>query len=100
MAGMIKVDPQMLEQAATKIDSLVGQYEQQYKTVFSKFDALKACWDGSDNLAYVTQVKGFEEKFINMQTEMQNYAKFLKDSAKAYRNAQQEIAQSAKKLTN
>lgn len=100
MAGKIKVNPQTLEQASTKIQGLVDQYEQQYKDVFKKIEALKACWDGSDNLAYVEQVKGFEEDFKNMAKEMDNYAKFLKDSANAYRSVQQQVAQNAKKLTN
>ena len=35
-----------------------------------------------------------------MAKEMDNYAKFLKDSANAYRSVQQQVAQNAKKLTN
>ena len=70
------------------------------KLADKKIEALKNCWDGSDNLAYVDQVKGFEDDFKKMAKEMENYSKFLKDSANTYRSTQQRIAQNAKKLQN
>lgn len=100
MSGKIKVDPAMLDQAAKTIDGYVGEYEKLYKEVFQKVEALKGDWDGADSLAFIEQVNGFKNDFDNMSKEMKNYSKFLKDSANAYRTAQEEIASSAKKLAN
>lgn len=96
----ITVDPARLESAAQKMDGQASEYATQYKKLFSEVNAMGAAWKGADNTAYVTQIQGFEEDFKNMYDLLMKYSEFLKLSAKMYRDTQNEIISSAKKLTN
>lgn len=100
MARTIMVDPAKLESAAGKMDTQAAEYERVYKQLFSEVDGMAAAWQGSDNIAFTTQIKGFEDDFQKMVSLMKEYSEFLKKSAIAYRNTQQEVISQAKKLIN
>ncbi len=96
----ITVDPAKLEAAASKIDTHYADYERTYKQLFSEVEGMAAAWQGKDNEAYTTQIKGFEDDFQKMVALMKEYAEFLRKSAAAYRSAQEEVASQARRLTN
>lgn len=100
MARSIMVDPAKLETAANKIDQQAADYERIYKQLFSEVDSMGAAWQGQDNIAFVTQIKGFMDDLQDMARAMRDYSSFLKTSATTYRNTQNEIINSARKLTN
>ncbi|MBI0578052.1 MULTISPECIES: WXG100 family type VII secretion target [Bacillaceae] len=100
MARSIMVDPAKLEDAANKIDQQSAEYERLYKALFQEVDGMQAAWQGQDNVAYTTQIKGFTDDFQKMTQLMRQYSDFLKVSAKTYRNTQQDIISGAKRLTN
>ena len=50
------VDTSKLDSAASKIKSLAGDYEAEYKKLFSVVQKMKSSWDGKDNVAYTTQI--------------------------------------------
>lgn len=100
MGKIINVDPQKLEAAATSIDTQVADYDKNYKQLFSEVDAMAAAWQGVDNLAFVNQIKGFEDDFKAMSAVMTQYSEFLKASAKAYRGTRDNVVEQAKKLRN
>ena len=100
MAREIQVTPEMLEQAASRIEGLAADYKAQYEQLYSETDGMAAAWEGADNRAFTDQIAGFKDDFQKMQNLMVQYADFLKKSAKAYRDTQQNIIREAKKLSN
>lgn len=99
-ARTILVTPEQLETAATKIEGLATDYQTQYNALYSKTDALASTWQGEDNTAFVNQIAGFKDDFAKMYSLMNQYAEFLRTSAKAYRTTQQQVVTQAKGLTN
>lgn len=100
MARDIQVTPELLETAAGRIEGLAQDYKRQYDALYSETDAMKATWDGKDNQAFTTQIAGFKDDFEKMHTLMNNYADFLRKSAKAYRDTQDAVMNEARKLVN
>ena len=100
MARTITVDPAKLESVSIKIEAETSDYERQYRQLFTEVDGLGAAWQGVDNMAFVNQIKGFQEDFQLMTKLMKQYSEFLKISAKTYRSTQNETVNQAKTLTN
>lgn len=100
MSRSIMVDPAKLDSAAQKMDSQAADYERQYQQLFNEVDGMGAAWQGIDNLSFVNQIKGFMDDFQKMVALMRQYSEFLKNSARTYRDTQNEIVNQAKKLTN
>lgn len=100
MARTIQVTPEQLETTATRIESLAADYKTAYDKLYSETDAMAATWSGKDNVAFVNQIAGFKDDFAKMHTLMNNYADFLRKSAKAYRDTQDTITSEARKLAN
>lgn len=100
MGNKIVVDPAKLESASTKVTEYADDYKKTYTQLFTEVEAMAANWKGTDNLAYTTQIKGFEDDFTKMYTLMTEYADFLKNSATLYKTTQGNVETAAKKLTN
>jgi WXG100 family type VII secretion target len=100
MARSITVDPQKLETAASSMDTQSADYEKVYRQLFSEVDGMAAAWQGVDNIAFTTQIKGFMDDFQAMVALMKQYSEFLKTSAKTYRATQSDIVNQSKRLTN
>ena len=96
----IMVDPAKLDAAAQNMDTQADDYEKQYTQLFSEVDGMGAAWQGVDNIAFVSQIKGFMDDFQKMVGLMRQYAEFLRQSAAAYRSTQDQITAAAKRLTN
>lgn len=96
----ISVDPQALEHSAAKIDERCQAYEQTYRRLYQCVDEMHSMWQGKDNLAYVSQIRGFEQDFIQMVRLMRTYAEFLRSSARAYRQTQEERTAKARSLVS
>lgn len=99
----IKVDPQKLLEASIQtggIADLAKDYEKEYKALFDRVSNMKGKWDGQDNQNYTDQVEGFRDDFEKMKSLMDQYSEYLKNTAQAYINTQNEIAKTAKGLTN
>lgn len=54
----------------------------------------------SRNEAFINQIAGFKDDFAKMHTLMLNYADYLRKSAKAYRETQQNVITQARSLQN
>jgi WXG100 family type VII secretion target len=100
MGKQITVTPSELESVAGKISQWTTDYRNFVKELYGEIDAMSKAWQGADNLAYTNQVKGFEEDFQAMANLMNQYEDFLRKSAKAYRDTQNEIKTQAGSLTN
>ena len=100
MARNIEVTPEQLESTAGRIEGLAAEYKTQYDLLYSETNAMASTWSGKDNLAFTDQIAGFKNDFEAMYTLMNQYADFLKKSAKAYRETQDAVTAEARKLTN
>ena len=100
MAQKILVTPEMLEQAATSIESLAKEYKAQYTELYSTTGSLASTWSGADNVAFVNQIEGFKDDLEKMYTLMNRYAQYLRTTAKSYRDTQDSIIKQAKSLLN
>lgn len=100
MARVIQVTPSELRNAATKIESLAGDYKSQYDLLYSETGAMATSWNGEDNLAFINQIDGFRDDFAHMYELMNQYVNFLRNSAQNYDDTQQAVISSAKQLTN
>ena len=100
MARKIEVTPELLESTADKIVGLAGEYKKQYDQLYSETNAMASTWSGKDNLAFTDQIAGFKDDFEKMYNLMNQYADFLRKSAKAYRETQDTVVAEAKKLVN
>lgn len=100
MGNKIVVEPAKLEAASTKVTEYAGDYKSTYTKLFTEVEAMSANWQGSDNIAYTSQIKGFQDDFDKMYKLMTEYADFLKKSADQYKTTQSNVESGAKKLTN
>ena len=100
MAQNIEVTPELLESAAGKIEGLASDYKTQYDQLYTETNAMASTWDGKDNRAFTDQIAGFKDDFEKMHTLMNQYADFLRKSAKAYRETQDTVVTEARKLAN
>jgi len=100
MARTIVVDPTKLTTASTNISAQADDYEKQYKQLFDEVDGMAAAWQGADNQAFASQIKGFMDDFQQMVALMRQYAEFMSQSAKDYTQTQNDTIAAAKKLTN
>ena len=100
MARTIRVTPEQLEVAAGSIEGMAADYKTQYDLLYSETNAMASSWNGKDNVAFVDQIAGLKDDFEKMHTLMLNYADFLRKSAKAYRDTQDNVVNEARKLVN
>jgi WXG100 family type VII secretion target len=100
MAGSIKVSPSQLNTTATQIDSEAAEYRKLYTKLYSEVGAMKAAWQGVDNLAFTNQIEGFRQDFDEMAKLVEQYSQFLKQSAKTYQQAQDNTVAGARRLGN
>lgn len=96
----ILVEPAVLENSASSIESLNDQYKGAYERLYQSVEMLSSAWQGSDNTAFVNQINGYKEDFQRISLLLNQYSEFLQSSAHAYRQTQMELAQQAARLTN
>lgn len=96
----ILVEPAVLENSASSIETLNDQYREAYQRLYQNVDMLSTAWQGSDNTAFINQINGYKEDFMRISLLLSQYSEFLQSSAHAYRQTQIELAQQATRLTN
>ncbi len=97
--GKIIVETSQLDAAAQKVDELADKYSSEYTALYTAVTEMQSSWAGTDNTAYTTQIEGFKDDFQRMEQLMRDYATFLRESAKKYRETQSEIKTKAQQLT-
>lgn len=100
MGQNIEVTPEMLKNAAVRIDSFAADYKTLYDKLYSETSSMASTWNGKDNVAFVNQIAGFKDDFEKMRVLMLNYADFLKKSADAYQTTLDYVTVGARKLVN
>lgn len=100
MVSKILVDPTVLEDTASRIDTGAGDYERLYTQLYTETEGMGANWQGADNRAYIDKISGFKDDLDQMAKLMNEYATFLREAARLYREAQDEVITNANNLTN
>ena len=97
----IAVEPTRLEACAGQIEQLRQEVERKVARLYERVELMAAnTWIGRDNLAFTTQIQGYQDDFRRVELLMQQYSEFLKASARSYRQMQEELAAQASRLVN
>lgn len=96
----ITVEVAQVENCANKIEEMANSYKQAYNQLFDEVDLMKNSWSGKDNQAFSTQIAGYEDDFNQLYILIYQYIEFLRASAKAYKQLQDELCAQAKALVN
>ena len=94
----IIVEPSRLEETAAKIEQANSDYDRIYQALYVEVDKMSAAWQGKDNTAFTGQIKTYEDDFKQISIIMRQYADFLRNSARAYRETQDELYSQATRL--
>ena len=94
----ITVEPSRLESAASHIENANSEYDRIYQAMYADVDKMAISWRGKDNEMFTSQIKAFEDDLRQISIIMGQYAHFLRSSARAYREAQDENYARANKL--
>ena len=95
----ITVEPEQLEVSASRIDEDNQAYQRTFAQLCDAVDTMKAGWEGKDNVAFSTKIRKFEADFREMSVLCAQYAEFLRNSARAYRETQDDLASQASHLS-
>ena len=98
MNNSIIVDPSKLDDTAARVEASEADYERLYRSLYGEVDKLAGNWGGKDNAAFNDRIKSYEDDFKQISIIMKQYADFLKASARAYRETQDELTSAANKL--
>lgn len=98
MNNLINVEPDRLEDIASKVESSDSDYQRLFNALYSEVDNLSGEWGGKDNAAFTGRIRSFEDDFRQISIIMRQYAEFLRASARAYRETQDELVNAANRL--
>lgn len=94
----IFVEPERLDSIANNIQDANQEYDRTYQAIYEQVDKMSLSWKGKDNVAFTNQIRSFEDDLRHISTIMRQYADFLRNSARAYRETQDEITAQASHL--
>ncbi len=98
MATKIQVTPEELDKAAKIIENLATDYQNLYTQFYKETDDMGTSWKGEDNQAYIGRINEFKTDFDDMFGLMIKYVEFLRTTANAYRDTQNDIITQTKNL--
>ncbi len=94
----ILVEPEQLEACASRMDQQNQNYQKSYAQLFNAVDTMQSAWTGRDNIAFSSRIRKFESDFRQMSVLCAQYSEFLRTSARAYRQTQDELTSQASRL--
>lgn len=94
----ITVQPEELISCATRMENQNQEYERNVQSLFNEVELMQNSWKGKDNQAFTSEIKKFEADFKMLSVLCMQYAEFLKTSARAYTETQEELASQATRI--
>ena len=94
----IIVEPTRLEDSASKVESYDSDYQRVYSLLYEEVDKMASVWQGKDNTMFTNKIKEFEDDFRQISILLKQYAEFLRNTARAYRETQDELYNAASRL--
>ena len=98
---MINVRTESLKTKADEVTDMATQYLGHYEGLLNQVAQLTdSDWKGDDAKAFLNQIEGFREDFVNMKRLMDDYAIFLRSAATNYEDTQSQLMGTIKSLQN
>ncbi len=94
----VMADPAKMRSFANRVGSSATDFKSNYTQMYNVIDNLKNAWTGKDNQAFANKINEYKKDFDAMHSAIESYKEFLNESAKAYEQAQSEIASAAGQL--
>ncbi|MCI5723658.1 MAG: WXG100 family type VII secretion target [Erysipelotrichaceae bacterium] len=94
----ITVEPMQVDACAMRMEEKNTSYLRNVNELFSAVDAMNVAWKGKDNQAFITKITALQSDFKQVSILCSEYIEFLRNSARSYRNTQEEIASQAQML--
>ena len=94
----IIVDPEQLEASAGRVESSNSDYKRIFENLYGEVDKMSASWSGKDNYEFTSRIKSYETDLRQISLIISQYSDFLRASARAYRETQDELYNNATRL--
>ncbi len=95
---VLKASPEEIRNAGKKLVGNAETYMTSVKQLYETVDNLKANWEGSDNMQFVSTITGYKPNIEALGRVIGNYGVFLQETANSLEKLQAEIAQQAGNL--
>lgn len=96
----IYVEPEQLESCAARMDEKNQDYLRHVNEMFLAIETMASAWKGDDNTAFTAKITSYESNLRALHLIADEYQEFLRNSAKYYRNTQQELTSMINVLEN
>lgn len=100
MGKTFSVDPQVLANTSSKLETISTTYSDLAQQLMQKAQTMGAAWDSEDNLAFVNQITGFTDDLNNMATKLLTASQAMKQQSTNYTTHKDDNISSVKKLSN
>ena len=91
MGDYLKISQNSLEKDAQRIDELIATLPALIDDLQQAMQKLSACWEGPAWVAYQQTVTVDVEKLTEMYEHMGKYTGYMKEAAKEYARAEQDV---------
>lgn len=87
----IQVEIERLIQSSKQIDDKNDYFKKLTNDLYTRIDHLQTVWSGKDNLAFTNKIKDFQNFIHSLSLVLTQYSDFLRNSAHAYGQTQDEL---------
>lgn len=94
----INVDMNQLLQNAAFIQNQAQEYAKTYQGVYQLLQQMEGVWSGKDYQAFAQQLQAFQKDFEQMKQVLEEYARYLRESAAVYSRLQSDCTAMANRL--
>jgi WXG100 family type VII secretion target len=82
-----QVETTQLTAVVGKIEKNAEAYQQLYTQLYQAVDAMQGAWSGEDNVAFATQINGFQDDFERMHRLLLDFAALVREAKTEYQTA-------------
>lgn len=100
MGEIIRVNPMELKSTAKEIEASANNYQKISQELMQKATEMGDAWKGTDNQAYVKQIKGFTEDLNNIVKKLKRVSEALEKQSENYTKRQDSNIENVGRLTN
>ena len=94
----ITVDYDSLDSAAARMEEENNQYMRNTEELMSTVENLSASWQGRETSEFAAKVSNYHADCRQLSMLCTQYIEFLRNSSRAYRETQEELASQAARL--
>lgn len=98
MSGSIKVTPQRLKDASTKINNYTTEYSNKYKRMEEITGFLSTVWTGEANRDFTNKINSFMPDFRKLEKDLRAYQEFLMSAHDIYSKTETSIKDNANRV--